>query len=229
MILEPVAGATIGTVTPVADYLTKVRQLCNKYGALLIYDEVMCGIGRTGVYHAWEGYGGLSCAPDLQTIGKGLAAGYQPLSSVLISNKVYKVLESNPKTTFVNGHTYQGHAMACATALTVQHIIFDDDLLTNVKQQGEHLVKLLKTRLNPEIVNDIRGQGLFRTIEFTGVAGRVGAKVRDLCFDNGLAVYLVSGDVDAILLAPPFIINQFQIEEMVEILGVSVAAAMKVP
>jgi adenosylmethionine-8-amino-7-oxononanoate aminotransferase len=222
-ILEPVTGATIGTVTPIADYLTRVRRLCDKYGALLIYDEVMCGMGRTGTYHAWEGYGGLACAPDLQAIGKGLAAGYQPLSSVLISDKVYKVLASDKKNPFVNGHTYQGHAMACATALTVQQVIFDDDLLTNVKEQGEYLSKLLKAQLDPEMVYDIRGQGLFRSVEFTDVAGRIGAKVRDLCFDNGLAVYLASGDVDAIIFAPPFIITDAQTEDIVSVFAHAVS------
>ncbi|KAI1620192.1 pyridoxal phosphate-dependent transferase [Exophiala viscosa] len=227
VILEPVTGATIGTVTPVSNYLTRIRQLCDSYGVLLIYDEVMCGMGRTGIYHAWEGYGGLSCAPDLQAIGKGLAAGYQPLSSVLISDKVYKVLEGNDKTTFVNGHTYQGHAMACATALTVQQVIFDDDLLSNVKRQGEYLVELLNTQLPPEIVYDIRGQGLFRTVEFTDISGRIGPKVRDICFDNGLAVYLASGDVDAILFAPPFIITDNQTEDIVRIFVRAVSAARK--
>jgi adenosylmethionine-8-amino-7-oxononanoate aminotransferase len=217
LMLEPVAGATLGCVTPVEDYLTRVRRLCDKYGVLLIYDEVMCGMGRCGTYHAWESFGGTSAAPDIQAIGKGLAAGYQPLSSVLIAPKVFKALSEDKQNSFINGHTYQGHALACATALAVQKTIFEENLLANVRRQGAILKSRLREELNRESVMDIRGCGLFVTVEFRGAGPPIATKVRDLCFERGLAVYLVSGGPDAILFAPPFIISDQDLASLVKI------------
>ena len=218
LVVEPVTGATIGTVVPVADYLTRLRKLCDKHGSLLLYDEVMCGMGRVGTYHAWQGLGGFPCAPDIQTIGKGLGSGYQPISGVLVSRKVHDTVRAdNGGKSFVNGHTYQGHAMACAAALEVQRVIFEDNLLANVRKQGERLAQALKARLDPSIIKDIRGAGFFRTVEFKGASGPIAEEVRDVCFQKGLAVYLCGSQVDAILIAPPFIISPSEVDELVEI------------
>jgi adenosylmethionine-8-amino-7-oxononanoate aminotransferase len=218
LLLEPVGGATLGTVIPVANYLARVRQLCNEHGALLIYDEVMCGMGRCGTYHAWEGFGGVAVAPDLQTIGKGLAAGYQPLSSVLVAGKIYGVMAKDRKNAFTNGHTYQGHALGCAAALAVQHVIFEHSLLDNVRQQGERLRSGLSSRLDSAWVSDTRGCGLFQTVEFrASKGGPVASRVRDLCFERGLALYVVSGGPDAILFAPPFVITDTEVDSVIDI------------
>lgn len=227
LILEPVTGATIGTVVPPAGYLNRVRELCDRIGALLIYDEVMCGMGRTGSYHAWEGLDGVSCAPDLQAIGKGLAAGYQPLSAVLINEKVYKTVSTPGGLPFTNGHTYQGHAMACGTALAVQNIIVEDDLLSNVRRQGERLVQGLRSALDPKVVSEIRGRGLFQTVELENQGKKIAATVAELCFQKGLAVYLVSGGIDGILFAPPFIITDSEVDALVSIFSSAVEEACR--
>jgi adenosylmethionine-8-amino-7-oxononanoate aminotransferase len=135
-----------------------MRAVCDKYGALFILDEVMSGIGRVGTLHAWEQEG---VVPDIQTIGKGLGAGYAPVAGVLISEKVVNVLDKGTGV-FRHGHTYQGHPVSCAAALAVQKIIQEEKLLENVRAMGALLESELKSRLSDHpFVGDIRGRGLF--------------------------------------------------------------------
>ncbi|RVX69755.1 hypothetical protein B0A52_06400 [Exophiala mesophila] len=219
VILEPMAGATLGAVPAARGYLSRLRELCDKYGALLIFDEVMCGIGRAGTFHAWQSLGNVK--PDLQAVGKGLGGGYQPISAVLISPKIHQALKSSHETKpFISGHTYQDHSVACAAALATQRTIIKQDLLSNVQRMGDLLEQELHKHV--PLVKEVRGLGLFRTIEFiTPPSGQIASKVTARCLSNGAAVYLCSGGLDAILFAPPYIISEQEVKELVQIFAKS--------
>jgi len=157
-VAEPVVGAALGCVPAVPGYFKAMKAVCDKYGALLILDEIMCGMGRTGSLHAWEQEG---VVPDIQTIGKGLGGGYAAVAGILINRRVVNALEQGTGA-FSHGQTYQGHPVACAAALEVQRIIREHGLLANVRQMGTLLETLLKQKLgNHPHVGDIRGRGLF--------------------------------------------------------------------
>lgn len=215
VILEPIVGATLGSVPAAKGYLARIRGVCDKYGALLIFDEVMCGMGRAGTLHAWESLGGVR--PDLQVIGKGLGAGYQPISGMLIAHKVHERIEAASSTQpFVSGHTYQGHSIGCAAALATQQTIIKDDLLENVKLMSERLRETL-TRSTP-CLKEVRGLGLFLTAAFSTPSGRkIAPEVAAECFEHGAAVYLCSPSVDAVMFAPPFIISEDEIDLLASI------------
>ncbi|KAL1852825.1 hypothetical protein VTK73DRAFT_9130 [Phialemonium thermophilum] len=203
-----------------------MEAVCRKYGALLILDEVMCGMGRTGTMHAWQQEG---VGPDIQTIGKCLGGGYQPVAGVLASRHVIDVLRQG-SSVFVHGHTYQGHPAACAAALEVQRIIRDEDLLSNVRTKGPHLSKSLFQKLggHPN-VGDIRGRGLFWGIEFvknkeTGepfpLSDQVAMEISELALgkEYAISVYPGTGTArdglagDHIILAPPYNITGDDVE-----------------
>lgn len=235
-VAETVVGATAGAVPPVADYFRRVRDICDRYGILLILDEVMAGMGRTGTLHACEQDG---IAPDLMTIAKGLGGGYQPIGAVLLSRKIFDAF-ANGSGAFQHGHTYIGHAVACAASLAVQEVIRRDNLLENVRAMGERLQRRLSERFgNHPNVGDIRGRGLFRGVEFVAdrasrepfdPALKFNVKVKREAMARGLLVYPGGGTVDGrrgdhILLAPPFIVTEAQIDTIVERLGDAVDAA----
>lgn len=220
VILEPVSGATLGSVPATKGYLRGVRDVCDRHGALLIFDEVMCGMGRCGTFNAWQSLGGV--APDLQTIGKGLAGGYQPISGVLLNGKVFDMIES-PRTpsVFLSGHTYQDHPMGCAAALATQRVIIRDKLLDKVRVAG----RMLRQRLQESVPNisEVRGLGLFLTVEFEQTSETpIAADVASACLKNGAAVYLCSDATDAVMFAPPFIIADSEIDELVDVFRTSV-------
>jgi adenosylmethionine-8-amino-7-oxononanoate aminotransferase len=225
VILETVGGATLGAVPAVPSYLKRLRELCDQHGALLIFDEVMCGMGRVGTLHAWQTLGGT--APDLQTIGKGLGAGYQPISGILIGEKVHETIRvTQGESPFISGHTYQGHAIGCAAALATQKVIVEHDLLNNVQRMGKILAETL--RASTPILKEVRGLGLFLTAEFdTTPESRMAPLVASKCLENGAAVYLCSAAVDAVMFAPPFIINETEIHELVRIFTKSVKEVLK--
>jgi len=163
-VAEPVVGAALGCVPAVPGYFQAMKKVCEKYGALLVFDEVMCGMGRSGTLHAWEQEG---VVPDVQTIGKGLGGGYAAVAGVLVGPKVVRALEKGSGA-FAHGQTYQGHPVACAAGLEVQRIISEDRLVENVAKRGAYLERLLKARLadHPN-VGDIRGKGLFWGVRST--------------------------------------------------------------
>ena len=236
-VAETVVGATAGVVTATPGYFTRIREICDRYGILLILDEVMSGMGRTGSLHACEQEG---VSPDLLTIAKGLGAGYQPIGAVLIANKIYDAIVDG-SATFSHGLTYIGHPMSCAAALAVQQVIRRDSLLQNVRRQGERLQLGLEERFgNHPNIGDIRGRGLFRGVELVadrahktpfepslGLAGRIHRN----SMERGLCVYPAGGTADGragdhVLIAPPFIVDSATIDTIVERLGDAIDAAI---
>jgi adenosylmethionine-8-amino-7-oxononanoate aminotransferase len=230
---EPVVGATAGAVTAPDGYFKAVREICNRHGALLILDEVMSGMGRTGTTHAWEQEG---VAPDIQAIAKGLGGGYQPIGAMLASGKIIDTIRAGSGA-FQHGHTYLAHPLACAAALEVQNVIREDGLLERVKERGKQLEQRLTERFgNHRHVGDIRGRGLFWAIEL--VADRAGRssfdpalklnqKIKAEAFANGLGCYPGGGTVDGVrgdhvLLAPPYITSADEIDLIVDKLGTAV-------
>lgn len=230
---EPVVGATAGAVTAPDGYFKAVREICDRHGALLILDEVMSGMGRTGTTHAWEQEG---IAPDIQAIAKGLGGGYQPIGAMLASSKIIDTIRSGSGA-FQHGHTYLAHPLACAAALAVQDVIREGNLLEQVKQRGKQLEQRLTERFgNHRHVGDIRGRGLFWAIELVAdrairtsfdPALKLNQKIKAEAFANGLGCYPGGGTVDGIrgdhvLLAPPYIASADEIDQIVDKLGTAV-------
>jgi adenosylmethionine-8-amino-7-oxononanoate aminotransferase len=236
-VAETVVGATIGVVPPPPGYFWEIRRICDQYGVLLILDEVMCGMGRTGTLFACEQDG---VEPDLITFAKGLGAGYQPIGATMVSSKNAEAI-INGSGLLQHGHTYMAHATACAGALAVQQVIEEENLLANCQTRGKQLMSLLQERLGQHAhVGDIRGRGLFIGLEFVAdretketfapelnVAGRLKAAT----FENGLICYPSGGTADGtrgdhVLLAPPFIISEAQLDELVEKLDKSLTQVL---
>ncbi|MFM0736231.1 aspartate aminotransferase family protein [Paraburkholderia xenovorans] len=236
-VAETVVGATAGAVPPVREYFRKIRAVCDRYGVLLILDEIMSGMGRTGYLYACEEDG---VAPDILTIAKGLGAGYQPIGATLVSERIYQAIVGGSGF-FQHGHTYIGHATACAAALEVQRVIAEDNLLPNVHARGEQLRGRLHEHYaqHPHI-GDVRGRGLFVGIELVkdrasktpfDPALKLHAAIRREAFTRGLMVYPMGGTVDGkigdhVLLAPPFICTARDIDEIVNRLSDAIAAAL---
>jgi adenosylmethionine-8-amino-7-oxononanoate aminotransferase len=217
-------------VPPATGYFKRIREICDRHGVLLILDEVMCGMGRTGTLHACEQEG---IAPDLMTIAKGLGGGYEPIGAVLLGRHIYDSF-ANGSGFFQHGHTYMGHPLACAAGLAVQETIRRDNLLANVRTQGALLRRRLSERFgNHPHVGDIRGRGLFQAIELVedrstkvpfDPATKLHARVKMAAMARGLMVYPMGGTIDGtrgdhVLLAPPFIVTEDQIGEIVDRLG----------
>jgi adenosylmethionine-8-amino-7-oxononanoate aminotransferase len=230
---EPVVGATAGAVTAPDGYFKAVREICDRHGALLILDEVMSGMGRTGTTHAWEQEG---VAPDIQAIAKGLGGGYQPIGAMLASGRIIDTVRSGSGA-FLHGHTYLAHPLACAAALAVQDVIREDGLLDRVKERGKQLEQRLIERFgNHRHVGDIRGRGLFWAIELVAdrasrtsfdPALKLNQKIKAEAFANGLGCYPGGGTVDGVrgdhvLLAPPYIASPEEIDLIVDKLGTAV-------
>jgi adenosylmethionine-8-amino-7-oxononanoate aminotransferase len=236
-VAEPVVGATAGAVPAVRGYFKRIREICDRYGVLLILDEVMCGMGRTGTLHACEQDG---VAPDLMTIAKGLGGGYQPIGGVLLSRRIFDAFAEGSGF-FQHGHTYMCHPMACAAALAVQEVIARDDLLANVRAMGAHLSRRLGERFgNHAHVGDIRGRGLFMGVELVEDRStkapfepkrKLNANIKREAMARGLLVYPAGGTIDGmrgdhVLLAPPFIVDAAAIDAVVERLGDAIDAAL---
>jgi adenosylmethionine-8-amino-7-oxononanoate aminotransferase len=236
-VAETVVGATAGALTPVPGYLRGVRELCNRHGILLILDEVMCGMGRTGTLHACEQEG---VVPDLLVIAKGLGGGYQPIGAVLAQQRLVDAF-ARGSGLFQHGHTYIGHATACAAALAVQQVMRRDGLLQRVQRQGEGLRQRLRNAFGTHRhVGDIRGRGLFQAIELVQTrdtkatfdpALKLHARIKAQAMARGLMVYPMGGTIDGqrgdhVLLAPPFIVGDAELDAIVERLAGAVDAAL---
>jgi adenosylmethionine-8-amino-7-oxononanoate aminotransferase len=236
-VAETVVGATLGAVPAVPGYFKRVREICDRHGILLILDEVMCGMGRCGTLWAFEQEGVI---PDLVAIAKGLGAGYQPIGALMVSRQIYDGVVQGSGF-FQHGHTYMGHAVACAGALAVHKRLHDDGLLARVKPMGELLEKKLRAALGEHPnVGDIRGRGLLWGVELVQDRAskrsfepklRVHAKVKREALKAGLMCYPMGGTLDGVrgdhvLLAPPFIIESAQLDELVDKLGKAITATI---
>jgi adenosylmethionine-8-amino-7-oxononanoate aminotransferase len=237
LIAETVGGATSGALTAPPGYFKRVREICDRHGILLILDEVMCGMGRTGTLHACEQEG---IAPDILAIAKGLGGGFAAIGATLVSGRVMEAFLTGSKM-FQHGHTYIGHPVACAAALAVQQVIRRDGLLDNVRRLAPVLTGGLQERFgNHHHVGDIRGRGFFQAIELVAdrtskepfdPALKLNARIKAEAMARGLMVYPMGGTIDGargdhVLLAPPFIADEALIGTIVERLGEAVDAAV---
>ena len=234
---EPVVGATAGALTAAPGYFKRIREICDQYGILLILDEVMCGMGRTGSLFACEQEG---VAPDILCIAKGLGAGYQPIGAMLCARHIYETIE-NGSGFFQHGHTYLGHPTAAAAGVAVVNAMLDRNLIPRVKTQGDRLLAALRAQFGQHPnVGDIRGRGLFQGIELVedretkspfASSRKIAGRIKAAAFDAGLICYPMSGTIDGqngdhVLLAPPFIISDDQIDELVGKLSGAIETAL---
>lgn len=236
-IAETVGGAAAGCIPPVPGYFKRIREICNEYDILLILDEVMSGMGRTGTHYACEQE---AIDPDMITMAKGLGAGYQPIGAVMVSTEIYKTIAGGSGA-FRHSHTYMGHPTACAGALAVQKVVRERNLLENVRTQGANFHTALTQRLgNQPWLGDIRGRGLLWGVEL--VSERVSKETFDPALklhnvikrnamDRGLICYPGAGTADGtkgnhVLLAPPFIVTEKDVYEIADRLGASIEASI---
>ena len=236
-VAEPVVGATLGAVPAVPGYFARIREICDRHGVLLILDEVMCGMGRTGHLFACEAEG---VRPDILTIAKGLGAGYQPIGAMLCSGEIYRTIAEGSGF-FQHGHTYLGHPVAASAGLAVLNAILQRGLVAQVQMRGQELQAALQDALGAHPhVGDIRGRGLFRGVELVAdraskapfdPARGLAAKVKRAAFEAGLVCYPMGGTRDGkqgdhILLAPPFIMEAAQVDEVVGKLAGAIDTAL---
>jgi len=234
-IAETVIGATAGCVTPPRGYLAGVRALCDKYGILLVLDEIMCGTGRTGTFFAFEQEG---VVPDIVTAAKGLGGGYAAIAGIYVHGKVIDALRQGSNA-FNHGHTYQAHPISCAASLAVQKIVRREGLVSRCRAMGKVLESLLRAELGHlRTVGDIRGRGLFWAVEF--VKDRetretfdpkvgFGNRVQQEAFRRGVAVYPGAGTVDGVrgdhvLLAPPLVVTEEELRTVCRVLREAIEA-----
>jgi adenosylmethionine-8-amino-7-oxononanoate aminotransferase len=236
-VAETVGGATAGVVMPVPGYFRAVREVCDRHGVLLILDEVMCGMGRTGSLHACEQEG---VVPDILTVAKGLGGGYQSIGAVLAHDRIVSAMREGSGF-FQHGHTYLGHPVACAAALAVQQVMARDRLVAQAATLGQHLERTMRAVWSDHRhIGDIRGRGLMWGIELVAdraskapfdPAHRLHARIKQQAMQRGLMVYPMGGTVDGrqgdhVLIAPPFIASTAQLDEVVQRLDAAITAAI---
>ncbi|ALO46382.1 aspartate aminotransferase family protein [Pseudohongiella spirulinae] len=224
-IAEPIVGATLGVVLPATDYFRRIREICDQYQVLLILDEVMCGAGRSGHYFAFEQE---NVVPDVVTLAKGLGGGYQPLGACICRQDIHDTIV-DACGSFAHGHTYIGHATACAAGVAVMDVLEQQNLLDRVQSSGKLIRNALRTQLAEHpYVGDIRGSGLFIGIELVSDrtsrrapanSAALASTLKQRAMDTGLIIYPGHGSVDGsngthILLAPPFIYQDQHIDEL---------------
>lgn len=228
-VAETVVGATSGCTPAPKGYFTAVREVCDKYGVLLILDEVMCGMGRTGSLFAFEQEGKF-VRPDIMTIGKGLGGGYAPIAGMLVSEKIVDGLAKG-SALLNHGQTYQAHPLSCAIALAVQRVVKRDALMEHCRAMGKVLERLLRQALGGcKYVGDIRGRGLFWGIEFVKDKAskecfdpslEFGYQVQKGAFEKHVAVYPGAATLDGtkgdhVLVAPPYNVTEEQLKTIVD-------------
>lgn len=228
-LVEPVTGSTAGAVPPVEGYLRKVHDICKRHGVLLIIDEVMSGLGRVGRNFTHEDSG---ICPDMVTLGKGLAAGYQPISAIMISDQIHQTIAQG-SARLVHPQTQMYQAYASRVALEVQRTIADDNLVAEADRKGQVLRALLRDALGEhDHIGDIRGMGLFLGVEIVkdrdtkaplsgAGASKLSAHIKQAALENGLLTYPAAGTIDGVagnhvLFAPPFVATDADLGEIVD-------------
>ncbi len=235
-IMEPIGGAATNALVAPDSYYPRIREICDKYGILLIHDEVMSGVARTGRFLGGDHW---NCTPDIVSLSKGIGSGYMPLGAMCAPMRIVKpVLDMGG---FAHGHTYAGNPLACAAGLAVMQEIDRLKLVDNAAARGDDLIAGLQSLADRfPFIGDVRGKGLMTAIEFVADKAtmqnlppevNIGQRVLDLAYERGLIVYFrrVKGGVqgDCIMVAPPLIVTREQIGEIVSILGDSIAAAAR--
>ena len=236
-IAETVVGATLGAAPPTPGYFKAIREICDKYDVMLIIDEVMCGMGRCGTMFAFEQDG---IVPDIITLAKGLGGGYQPIGAMMVREEIVEEIERNTGA-FAHGHTYVGHATACAAGAAVLKVFDESGLVSRSAAMGERLLEMLRERFgdHPHI-GDIRGRAMFRGLEVVAdretkepfpPSWRLAARIKAKAMDNGLIIYPMGGTKDRfsgdhILLAPPFIMQESHMTELMDKLSRTIDEAI---
>ena len=229
IIVEPISN-TGGIITPPAEYLPTLRQLCDEFNILLIFDEVITGFGRTGSLFAANTFG---VTPDILCCGKGMSSGYAPLAAALVSDKVAKTFWGAPGTEFAHGHTYAGNPVSSAAGLASVHEILERKLPENARTVGAHLVQRLEALRPLGIIGDIRGKGLMIGVEFVQdpptkrrfpAGTNIGLKIGKRALQNGL---LLRYDPNWIAFGPALIVTAAEIDQMVAILEQSIREVLR--
>jgi adenosylmethionine-8-amino-7-oxononanoate aminotransferase len=231
-IAEPILGASAGAFVPPEDHARKAREVCSRHGVVYIDDEVMTGFGRTGAFFGIEWSG---VVPDIVTCGKGMSGGYMPVGAVLASERVVAALLRT--SGFTHGFTFSHNPVTAAACLETLRILEDEDLVARARTLGAHLFSRLATLRGHPCVGDVRGRGLMAGVELVADKDTrrpfprtekkaEGATAR--AFANGLVVYPSTGCADGrsgdlVMLAPPFVTSEPQIDEMTSILERSLA------
>jgi beta-alanine--pyruvate transaminase len=221
VIVEPMAGST-GVLLPPRGYLQRLRELCDKHGLLLIFDEVITGFGRMGSPFAAQEFG---VTPDIITCAKGLTNGVVPMGGVIVKKSIHDALMTGPETAveLFHGYTYSSHPVACAASLATLDIYAEESLLTRAQTMAQHWEDAIHSLAGLPHVIDLRNYGLVGAIELASIAGKPGARGYDLfvkCYQAG-ALVRASGDI--IALSPPLVIEKAQIDELIGV----VAAQLK--
>lgn len=228
-IAEPITGASGAGITPPDEYFPIMERICRENDILLIFDEVITGIGRTGTFFACEHW---NVKPDIICFGKGIASGYAPIAGILASERVASSVDA-----FSTGHTFSGNPLSAATANRVLDYMEKHEILEKVENMGirlESSLKGLKAKY-PDLVHEVRGKGLLWGLELRNKGEmfepekRAAAKLVEICFQNGLLVYPSAGYIDgflgeSILLSPPYIITDEEMDELIGILDLSLSA-----
>ncbi|MCJ7556868.1 MAG: aspartate aminotransferase family protein [Gammaproteobacteria bacterium] len=224
VIVEPIAGST-GVLMPPVGYLKRLREICDKHGILLIFDEVITGFGRTGKAFASERFG---VTPDLITIAKGLTSGVVPMGGVLASKTIYDTFMTGPENMieFFHGYTYSGHPLAAAAGLATLDVYEKEGLFERALEMEQRWGDAIHSLKGLPNVIDLRNLGLIGAIELQPIAGQPTKRAMDVfarCYDDGL---LVRTTGDTIALSPPLIIEDQHIERIVDTLGKALKACI---
>ncbi len=209
VITEAVQGAG-GVFPPPDGYLEGLRRLCDDNGALLVFDEVITGFGRTGNWFAADTYG---VTPDLITFAKGVTSGYQPMGGVLISRSICDLLEADPQFVFMHGYTYSGHPAACAAAIANIDLIESEELISRANNIGERISSGLEALKSDGLLTEVRGVGAIWAGQITGATTEQGLQVRDRMTELGVICRAING---ALAFCPPLIIENNDIDLMVD-------------
>ncbi|MBW2045870.1 MAG: aminotransferase class III-fold pyridoxal phosphate-dependent enzyme [Deltaproteobacteria bacterium] len=235
--VEPVIGASAGAVVPPAGYLSVIRDICNKYNILLIFDEIMSGFGRTGKWFASQHWG---CVPDITVVGKGLSAGFVSLSAVFCKKKIVETIRKKTGN-FIHGFTFANNPLTTGVGRAVLRYLKKNNLVHRCAERGEYLLHKLRTLYKFDIVGDVRGLGLMTAVEFVKDKAskrpfsrnkKVAEKILQAAQKKGLMLYYSIGFVDkvngdAVMVGPPFIVAEKEIDKIIEIFSQSISEVQK--
>ena len=222
VIMEPISGSA-GVLLPPKGYLKKIREICTKHEIMLIFDEVICGFGRTGDAFAAKRF---DVTPDIITVAKGLTSGTVPMGGVLTRGDIYDTFMTGPDSAieFFHGYTYSGHPLAAAAGCATLDVYAEDDLFNRARSLEDMFADALHSLKDEPYVIDVRNFGLIGAVELTPIEGQPTARAMGIfrdCFDKGLIIRTTG---DTVAFSPPLIVKETQIEETVETIRASLRA-----